>query len=99
MVANDTQREKAATVLGELLTAYGDIPDKNITRFEGHLVNELRQRPELRMFGVDTSPDRPITLALRKSGLEESAFRDAILLTFETDDKVSWLLDGQRYER
>jgi hypothetical protein len=99
MAANDTQREKAAKVLGELLTAYGDLNPRNITRFEGHVVNELKQRPELRSFGITTGPDRTITLSLRKSGLDESAFSDAILISFERDDRVSWLIDGKRYER
>lgn len=98
MAATDSQREKAATVLAELLDSYGNTPAPKVARFRAALLAELEGQ-DLRAFGCYRGPDRIVTKALKKATIDPGAITDVIMVTFETGDKIRYFLDGGFHER
>lgn len=94
MIPSSTQLQKAAGVLTALLSSYQDLPAEAVEKFGAQIVKELGGKDRTVVGVYSKATDAAVLAALRKSRLPENAFTDPIMISFENDDRIKYLLDG-----
>lgn len=97
-IPSESQRDKAASVLTELLESYGDVPQQKVARFNTAM-SKVLESADVMLFGRAREPDRYLGAALKKANIPDSAITDVIMITFEPEDKIRYWLDGAFHER
>jgi hypothetical protein len=95
----EVQAKKAALIFAQLFGKYKKGPPQaKIERLQKTLETQLPTM-EISTIGGITGPDSVLGGFMKKAGIEESALKDVISLTFEADDEVHYWFRGFWYKR
>lgn len=95
----EVQAKKAALILAQFFTAYKKSPPAaKVERLQKTLETQLPTM-DISTIGGTIGPDNNLLTAMKKAGVDESAFKEPITVTFEADDVVRYWFRGLWYYR